>query len=167
MVYKLKMPHFQNTGKDPQQSAALQEKNNQSLSILYDTYAPALLGFISSLIPNEKMAEETLINTFIKIWNRMGDFNSTGAGFFSQVLKIGRQTALDILKNNEERDLNIINTKIDPAKYIGKEDTVFNLIYYKGYTLNETASILQIPIENVRTVLKTSFRNLTKKIKAV
>ena len=166
LVYNLNMHNFKITGKDFQPPVSVQEKAHQSFNLLYDTYAPALFGFISGIISNKKEAEEILINTFMKIWSRMGDFNSTDSGLFNQMLNIGRQTALDTINNKEERGFNI-NYKINAATYNDKEDTVFDLIYYKGYTISEAASALHISNENVRILLKTSIRNLHKKNKVV
>ena len=162
----LNMYNIQNTGKELLNTVSLQNNDHQLLSHLYENYAPALYGFISRMISNEKLAEETLVNTFVKIWNRIGEFNFSNPGMFNQVLKIGRQTVFETIKNREESVLTA-NFKSDTAANSDENDRVFNLVYYKGYTLSDVASALQIPIENARTLLKTSVRGLNRINKVV
>ena len=46
----------------------LKERNYDAFSLLYDTYAPRLLGLICSLTPDAAMADDILETCFVKIW---------------------------------------------------------------------------------------------------
>ncbi len=54
----------------------------EGLSDLYDRYAPSLFSLIIKFIPNRKLAEEVLQNTFLQIWRNAGTYSEIKGKLF-------------------------------------------------------------------------------------
>ena len=81
------------TDNDLRLAVSVKKGNHQSVGLLYDKYASALSGIISRITNNEKLAEEILNITFVKLWNQIGTFNSSNTSLFTWLINITRQTA--------------------------------------------------------------------------
>lgn len=76
---------------------AAQAGDQQCFSLLYDKYAPALLGIISKIIDNEQLAEKTLLLTFVNAWNTITQFNNFDSTLFTWLINMTRKTAFENL----------------------------------------------------------------------
>ena len=53
---------------EQQIAGLLGRADRQAIDLIYENYAPTLLGLISRIIPDPVVAEEALQDTFVKIW---------------------------------------------------------------------------------------------------
>lgn len=163
--------------------AALQEGRQEMMSLLYDAYAPVMMGVISRIVPDKEAAEEVLQETFVAIWSRIGIYDASNNRFLSWGLAIARGMALEALKNGkcaavakQQGMINFAGTARPASKHSeakGQADKLFchlapqekailELIYLKGHSCTEAAAALGIAEETVRTGLKKAFVHIKK-----
>lgn len=136
-------------------AVAIKKGDQQSLGLLYDKYAPALSGIISRIVNEEVLAEKILNLTFVKAWNDVAAFNSCSSSLFSWLIKIVRQTAFEELTLEQEQ-----NPQRSNLVYEAHQKSAFDLVYYKGLTYNEAATVLQLSVTEVKANIKMTTENM-------
>ncbi|MBN9282902.1 MULTISPECIES: sigma-70 family RNA polymerase sigma factor [unclassified Flavobacterium] len=150
------------------------KKDDKAFTLLYDMYAKSLYGIIYNLIKDREEAEDVLQETFVKIWKNMDSYNESKGRFFTWILNIARNTAIDKLRsknfNNNQKNLssdNFVHILDDSSKTNNKIDTIgiqefvkklkpkciqlIDLLFFKGYTQQEASEELEIPLGTVKT----------------
>jgi len=150
------------------------KKDDKAFTLLYDMYAKSLYGIIYNLIKDREEAEDVLQETFVKIWKNMDSYNESKGRFFTWILNIARNTAIDKLRsknfNNNQKNLssdNFVHILDDSSKTNNKIDTIgiqefvkklkpkciqlIDLLFFKGYTQQEASEELEIPVGTVKT----------------
>jgi RNA polymerase sigma-70 factor (ECF subfamily) len=161
----------------------LKQNDRKGFSLLYDNYAPALLGTINKIVNNLAVAEDILQDTLIKVYKKIDQYDAGKGAFFTWLYNIARRTAIDFLRSKQHRQevrQKQINNEafygVTPAtdyeqskgieKVIEKLDTpyreVINLVYVLGYTQHEVSKMLDIPIGTVKTRAMTALQILRK-----
>jgi len=154
--------------------ALLQSKDQQAFSYLYDNYSGALYGVIIKITGREDAAKDVLQEVFVKIWKGMAHYDASKGRLYTWMLNVARNSAIDLLrsakynkdKKTEDIDNNVhmndsslfTTTKTDHfglKKIVDglKEEyrQIINLAYFKGYTQEEVAEELNIPLGTVKT----------------
>ena len=154
--------------------ALLQKKDEQAFAYLYENYSGAILGVIQKIISIQSLAEDTLQDTFVKIWKGIDSYDSSKGRLFTWMIKIARNTSLDVVKSkdfknsrkNQEMSDFVYDFKQDnsTARHLDsvglksvinklKEDfrVIIDMAYYQGYTQVEIAEHLNIPLGTVKT----------------
>ncbi len=151
----------------------LRQKSRQGFSQLYDSYAPALYGIISSIIKDKTAAEDVLQESFVKVWKNVANYQEEKGTLFTWLLNIARYTAIDYLRSRQYKqqlqnqnltDSEYIDNKVrtQPAvensglkilisKMEPKYREVIDLVYFMGYTQDEVSKMLNIPLGTVKT----------------
>ncbi|MBC6110293.1 RNA polymerase sigma factor [Pedobacter fastidiosus] len=150
---------------------------------LYKMYAPSLLGVISKIVQQQETAEDLLQDTFIKIRKYASSYDPSKSRIFTWISRIARNTALDYLRLKMNKDgaknisLDFVSAELDTnytnsfnPEVIGlknlfnslnsKQREIIDLIYYKGYTHEEVAEKLSMPIGTVKTRIRMSIQKL-------
>lgn len=150
------------------------EKDVKAFEKLYEMYSKSILGVINNVVRNNDVAEEILQDVFIKAWNKSETYSSKKGRFFTWMLNIARNAAIDytrskafknskqnqdaeyfvdILENNENLDskTNTIGLKSFVKKLPKKCIAVIDFLFFKGYTQKETSEALEIPLGTVKT----------------
>lgn len=154
--------------------ALLQKKDEQAFAYLYDNYSAAILGVIKKIISTQALAEDTLQDSFVKIWKGIDSYDSSKGRLFTWMIKIARNTSLDVVKSkdfknsrkNQEMtdfvyDLKQDNSTIRHLDSIGLKNVInklkeefriiIDMAYYQGYTQVEISEQLNIPLGTVKT----------------
>lgn len=165
---------------------ALKNQETVAIKALYDMYSGALLGVISRIVLQTEVAEDILQETFVKIWNSAGSYDSSKGRLFTWMMNIARNLAIDKLRSkdfknsNKNQDLENNVDFIDAQKKVsfnadtlGVKDLVTNLkpdfkdvldmVYFKGYTHVEAAEKLNLPLGTVKTRVRMAILELRKK----
>ncbi|MEJ0031718.1 MAG: sigma-70 family RNA polymerase sigma factor [Bacteroidota bacterium] len=71
------------------------------MDYLYDHYSAALYGVISRIIINEDVAEEVLQDVFLRIWDRIDNYDASKGRLFTWMLNIARNLAIDKTRSKE------------------------------------------------------------------
>lgn len=164
----------------------LKAKDQRAYNYLYDNYSAALYSIIVKILGDREEAVDILQESFIKIWRNVENYDHDRGRLFTWMLQITRNTAIDFMRSGPEQknkktnhlepnsptieQNNItylatdhlgLNTVIDGLK---KEDKqILDLAYFKGFTQQEIANKLAIPLGTV----KTRARNALIKLKNI
>lgn len=151
-----------------------QKKDATAFEKLHGMYAENICGVINTIVKNDSIAQEICQDVFIKIWNNSESYNASKGRFFTWILNIARNAAIDeirsrsyknekknlsadyfvsILKNKEEEDSTIDVKGLRKLVKNLKEKCVqiIELLYFRGYTQKDAAEELDIPIGTVKT----------------
>ncbi len=157
----------------------ISEKSDLALSKLYDLYAGALYGMILPIAKDEKLAQDILQETFIKIWTKIDSYDPNKAKLFTWMYQIGRNTAIAAhrkkAKIHTENIQNLINNvssskagslqqknelhqmmdKLEP-----KYQKVVRSLFLEGMTQKELSEETGIPLGTIKTRLRIALREL-------
>lgn len=149
---------------------------------VYDRYSAGLNGIVSRIVRDAEAAQDVLQDSFVKVWKNIQSYDSTKGSFFTWMLNIARNTSIDSLrklkKENraEIRDLETgvgvtgavqRNTDtIGLSKLVEKlpieQRIIIEFMYFNGYTQQEVADELDIPLGTVKTRTRLAMRELRK-----
>jgi RNA polymerase sigma factor (sigma-70 family) len=164
---------------------ALQAHDEAAFGYLYDAYSKALYGVILQIIPQSETAEDVLQDVFVRIWQNIRAYDPQKARLYTWMLNIARHAAIDRLRskdfNNstktaelkenvyEEREGNAGTVADGGLKKVNnglapESRRLLELSYFQGYTQEEIARLLGIPLGTVKTRIRTTIMHLRKLI---
>src|SRR3954467_7404407 len=168
--------------------ALLKSRNANSYSLLSDNYSAALFGVISKVVSAEEIAEDILQDVFVKIWKNIEHYDASKGRLFTWMLNIARNASIDYSRSKQSkmdgklRDLehskyevnkqssaqsntDFIGVKEQVAKL--KEDyrVLIDLLYFEGYTQEDAAKELNIPLGTVKTRVRAAIVKLRETLK--
>ena len=152
----------------------LLKKDDRSFTLLYDNYSKSLYGVIFTLIKDREEAEDVLQEVFEKKKKNIDSYNESKGRLYTWMLNIARNTSIDKLRskgfNNNQQNLsadNFVHILDDNSKTINQIDAIgikefikklkpkciqiIDLLFFKGYTQQETSDELEIPLGTVKT----------------
>ena len=153
------------------------------MSYLYDHYSGALYGVIYRILQHEDIAEEALQDIFLKIWDRIDQYDASKGKLFTWMLNIARNHAIDKTRSKEiskdqktkgldslvhtidrkdslEQHIDSIGIKEVLNKLVEEQRFVVEHLYFKGYTQSELAEEFNIPLGTVKTRLRSAMQQL-------
>ncbi|WP_203257243.1 RNA polymerase sigma factor [Hyunsoonleella ulvae] len=151
-----------------------QKKDEKAFETLYGMYSESIHGVIYNIVRDDTIAEEVMQDVFIKAWYKSDSYSSKKGRFFTWLLNIARNAAIDKTRSKAYKTskqnldatffVDIIETsdnldkKTDAigitkfvAKLAKKCKEVIELLYFKGYTQSEASEALDIPIGTIKT----------------
>lgn len=161
----------------------LKQKSREAFDYLYKNYSGVLYGVIRKVVFDEQTAQDVLQDVFVKIWNNIAQFSPEKGRIYTWMINIARNAAIDKLRSKGE----IMKSKIqrgDDVVYntqkgmkteqltdaIGLREmvaglkpeyqTIVNLAYFKGFTLDEIAKTLDMPLGTVKTRMRQAIKTL-------
>ncbi len=163
---------------------SIRQGEESGLKILYQQYAGSLFGIVMRVLNSQDDAEEVLQTVFLKIWNNIDSYNETKATLFTWMAQIARNTAIDRkrLKSFEmvsktesfgvsetnlrddanKSDIDLENLLKDmPEKY----SVLISKMFLEGYTQQEIADEMDIPLGTVKTRLREAIKMLRESLK--
>jgi RNA polymerase sigma factor (sigma-70 family) len=161
----------------------LRLRDQSAFTYLYDSYSGALYGVIQQVVPDQSISSDILQDVFVKIWRQIEKYDATKGRLFTWMYNIARNTAIDVLKSkgwqNEKKtdqlDVIHLNAELvaernDEAGGVNhliqhlKEEfkEIMNLSYTQGYTQEEIATLLRIPVGTVKTRMRAALLQLRK-----
>lgn len=154
----------------------LKDKSQEAFAVLYDNYAPALLGIVYAIVKEKEAAENVLQDAFVKIWRHIHLYDASKGRLFTWLVTICRNTAISHLRRQGTKPVIEIQ-KAGVEVYT--EDVVadgglkklvhglepmyrdaINLVYFLGYTQQEASEALGLPLGTVKTRVRTALRIL-------
>jgi RNA polymerase sigma factor (sigma-70 family) len=162
--------------------AMLQERSDQSFSYLYDNYSGALYGIISGIIPDEETVRDVLQDVFVNIWKKIELYDPSKGRLFTWLMNVARNAAIDKVRSRNYQDSlknRAIPEDVDRgAAFVStlKQDDfglkkilarlkeehrlLIDLSYFQGYTHEEIAKALDIPLGTVKTRIRSALIQL-------
>ena len=165
----------------------LNQQDQHAFSYLYDNYAGALYGIINQIVPDREIANDVLQEVFINIWKKIGTYDPAKGRLFTWMLNIARNASIDILRSRSYQDSlknqslpenvnSFGNTLVKPSiddfglrKVVNKlkeeQKILIELSYFQGFTHEEIARSLNIPLGTVKTRIRSALIQLRILIK--
>ncbi|MGB0880260.1 MAG: RNA polymerase sigma factor [Polaribacter sp.] len=151
-----------------------QKKDIKAYETLYNMYCNSISGVVFNIVKNDDVAQEITQDVFIKVWNNAASYSSKKGRFFTWILNIARNTAIDytrskkfkqskqnlnsdffvdIIATNENLDntTDAIGLKEFVSKLAEKCKAIIEFLYFKGFTQKEASEELDIPIGTIKT----------------
>lgn len=151
-----------------------QKKDVRAFEQLYQMYHVSLSGVIFNIVRDRAMAEELMHDVFVKIWDSSHTYNRGKGRFFTWILNIARNAAIDKTRSrafkearrnvdvslfsetiSSHDDLDAQTNVIGIRKVVNlladKCKKIIDAIYFKGFTQQETSQELDIPLGTVKT----------------
>ncbi|MDN3666549.1 RNA polymerase sigma factor [Algibacter miyuki] len=159
------------------------QKDEKAFESLYTMYSESMHGVIYNIVRNHDIAEEVMQDVFIKAWHKADTYSSTKGRFFTWILNIARNAAIDktrsksfknskqnldatffvdILETSDSLDskTDAIGIKNYVSKLAKKCIEVIELLYFKGYTQSEASETLDMPIGTIKTRNRNCIKEL-------
>jgi len=172
------------TYSEPQLVLALKDRDNQAFGYLYDNYAGALYSIIKQIITdNNELASDVLQEVFINIYRKIDTYDQTKGRLFTWMLNIARNASIDTLRSksyqntqknqelpdnvykgagNQTTQMNVDNIGLKRVleKLKPEHRVLVELAYFKGFTHEEIADIMNIPLGTVKTRIRNALLQL-------
>lgn len=150
---------------------------------MYDNYSKAIFSVILQIIPRQEQAEDVLQEVFVKVWQNIHSYDPYKGRLYTWILNIARNQAIDRVRSKDfnqqakttELTENVykgqegFKTKLDDTglrKTLSQlpEDNrkLLELAYFQGYTQEEIAKMLQMPLGTVKTRIRNTLFQLRK-----
>lgn len=165
----------------------LNQQSNDAFSYLYDNYSGALYTIINQIVSDKEIASDVLQEVFVNIWKKIASYDPAKGRLFTWMLNIARNAAIDKVRSKGYRD-NQRNQPIAEGENAGPEmgtNPVINdvglkkvlttlneeyrklidLSYFQGFTHEEIAKIMGIPLGTVKTRIRTAISQLRTMIR--
>ena len=165
----------------------LNEQSNDAFNYLYDHYSAALFTIITQIIPDKDTAGDVLQEVFVNIWRKINTYDSAKGRLFTWMLNIARNAAIDKIRSKGYRD-NQRNQPIIERESGGMEMSsnpvvndvglkkvlttlneeyrkLIDLSYFQGFTHEEIAKMLGMPLGTVKTRIRTAISQLRTMIR--
>jgi RNA polymerase sigma-70 factor (ECF subfamily) len=162
-----------------------QQKDVKAFETLYNMYSESMHGVIYNIVRDNEIAEEIMQDVFIKAWHKADSYSTSKGRFFTWILNIARNAAIDktrskdfknanknlnadffvdILQNHESLDAktDAIGVAAFVTKLADKCKKVIELLYFKGYTQKEASKTLKMPIGTIKTRNRNCIGELRK-----
>ncbi|WP_316757485.1 RNA polymerase sigma factor [Pedobacter aquatilis] len=149
---------------------------------LYKMYSANLMGVIMKIVNQQETAEDLLQEVFLKIKKSLLTYDESKSRLFTWMLNIARNTAFDHLRkrsSRQERTSVVLEDAVEEMENhsqslntdtIGlkklleqltlKQKVVLDMAYFQGYTHEEIAQTLHMPVGSVKTSLRLAIAKL-------
>lgn len=157
--------------------------NATAVGEVYDKYGAALYGVVVKILRNSDIAEDVVQETFCKAWLGRDKYNSTKGSFFTWLLNIARNMAIDILRSGSYKNSAVTQSadlfvgieesisgvpinedSIDIDQHVTtlptEQQQIIQLVYFQGYTQQEIAHEFSIPLGTVKSRLRLAMNTL-------
>lgn len=155
----------------------IKSKSERGFNILYTDYHRALYGVLFKYVRRAELADDLLQDTFVKIWKHIDGFDPARGSLYTWMLNVAQNLAIDylrsaanrkqslqvnidlvsvdkdyksnILSNTNEVEFNDFKNRalqLDP-----KYTEVIDMIFFYGWSHEQTAQLLKLPLGTVKT----------------
>lgn len=159
--------------------ASLRQKSDEAFSYLYEHYSGALYGVIKQIVGDVELGNDVLQEAFLNIWRRIDTYDETKGRLFTWMLNIARNAAIDKTRSKgfqqSQRQIPLDGEVIQPSVKPGIDDyglkklilklkdeqrLLIDLSYFQGYTHEQIATALHIPLGTVKTRIRSALTQL-------
>ncbi|RCW91472.1 RNA polymerase sigma factor [Winogradskyella arenosi] len=164
-----------------------QDKNHSAFEALYGMYSKSIHGIIYNIVKDNAIADEITQDVFIKAWHKSETYSSKKGRFFTWILNIARNAAIDKTRSkafkqkrqnlsadnfvdiitshdNLDHSTDAIGIKNFVTQLGEKCKAVIELLYFKGFTQKEASETLQMPIGTIKTRNRNCIQQLREMV---
>lgn len=159
---------------------ALKRNQRAAFDYLYENYSAALFGAICRIIPDEDKAADVLQDVFLKIWRNISKYETSKGRLFTWMMNISRNTCIDLLRREKDKyhvdiedniiqvdtktsyqpDVSVIDLRGIIEKLRPERKVLLDLVYLQGYTQEEAAEQLEIPLGTAKSRIRVALQEL-------
>lgn len=163
----------------------LKNRDVTALDYLYDHYSSALYGIIYRTLNHKEIAEETLHDVFIKIWEQIDSYDESKGTLFTWMYRIARNRAIDARRS---KDFKTADKSDDITEFVDmfetapsqKEDYIglasvlseigemckklIQLNFFMGYSHAEISQNEDMALGTVKTRLRNCLKDIKLKL---
>lgn len=169
---------------DEQLIIEIRRHNQAAMSQLYQRYADLVYSIAYRVLGDQASAEECLQDVFLRIWQRIDQYDAERGTFVTWLARITRNMAIDRLRQAARRTTHaeaLLSDETQPAmafleawadrdraenvramieRLPAEQVQVIALSYYGGMTQAEIAEHLGIPLGTVKTRMRSALQKL-------
>lgn len=160
----------------------IQSGDAKAFELIYDSYSASLYGIVLKILQDDEVAQDVLQDAFVKIWKNCNSYEPQKGSFFTWMLNIARNTAIDKYRQmrkvsmrtiqNDGSSVDISDNAVhaNAIDRIGLEELlktlpeeqqeVIDYLYFKGFTQQETSDELNLPLGTVKTRSRSALKAL-------
>lgn len=162
--------------------AMLKSRSREGFDYLYSQYSGALFSVILTFVPDRDLASDLLQEIFIKIWKQIESYDAQKGRLYTWMMQITRNSCIDVVRstkyqmNQQNRELpdsvyergaqdfnpNTIGIRQQVGNLKQEHRELVELSYFQGYTQEEMAELLKIPLGTVKTRMRAALIQLRK-----
>lgn len=151
------------------ETRTLVENKQANIRILYEKHAGMLLGYISEIIKDRKLAEEYLVNIFYEISQGINDMSWDGSHSWCQLQRFAQKKLAHLTHSRKEElspsalnhtDHHSLNKHFNHLNEDQKQ--IFYAVYYYGKPIEAISKELNKPEDSIRKTLKEAFAIMRK-----
>lgn len=159
---------------------SLKQNSQTAFEYLYESYGGAIYGIIHKILKDEEKSEDTMQEVFLKIWKKISDYDPSKGRLYTWMINIARNASIDQLRKHRNVHLEDISTTVpkgermmsfqpettllDMADIVDKlrpeRAVLIDMVYLQGYTQEEAANILEIPLGTAKSRIRTALQDL-------
>ena len=158
----------------------MRQKDNGAFSYLYDHYAGALHGVVRQIVGDTEVANDVVQEVFISIWKKIDTYDAAKGRLFTWMLNIARNASIDKTRSRAFQqgarqqalgDTEIAAYAARPGlddfglkkmlyKLKDEQRMLIDLSYYQGFTHDQIAKALNMPLGTVKTRIRSALTEL-------
>lgn len=181
-VYLLTSLEPKTTYSEQELVALLNQQDNDAFNYLYDHYSGALFTIVNQIVPDKDTAGDVLQEVFVNIWKKIYSYDAAKGRLFTWMLNIARNAAIDKVRSKGYRDnqrnqpmaesessgigmstnpmINDVGLKKVLATLNEEYRKLIDLSYFQGFTHEEIAKMMGIPLGTVKTRIRSAISQL-------
>lgn len=161
-----------------------------ALALLYDRYAPRVLGLTTRILGDRDEAEDVLQEVFLQVW-RAPRFDPSRGAVLTWLLVLARSRAIDRLRSlrrrGRDRQVDVAAADLPSGQDVerdagsaqegsavrraladlpAEQRRALELAYFDGYTQTEIAELTGAPLGTVKTRLRQGMMKLRDTFRA-
>lgn len=160
--------------------AAVAKRDEVAFERLYTATRAKLYGVLLRILGRSELADEVMQETYLKVWNMADKFNPAIASPITWMVALARNRAIDIVRKKGESSIEDEPQALEVAaetptplarremseelkrllSCLGKLDPekqrIVLLAYYSGWSRDQLAKKLDIPVNTIKTWLRRS-----------
>jgi RNA polymerase sigma-70 factor (ECF subfamily) len=169
---------------DKQLITEIRRRNQEAMLQLYQRYADLVYSIAYRVLDDPASAEECLQDVFLRVWQRIDQYDAERGAFATWLARIARNMAIDRLRQMARRvtvSEELLSDEMQPAMAFleawadrdraenvramieslpAEQVQVIALSYYGGMTQAEIAEYLGIPLGTVKTRMRSALQKL-------
>jgi RNA polymerase sigma-70 factor (ECF subfamily) len=170
----------------------LQRRDPQALAELYDRYGQMVFRLILRMVRDRGLAEDLVQETFLRVWNRAGGFDSERGAVGPWLLAVARNRAIDYLRCQGRRiestielneteypglfaDLSSDTLNFDLVRQVkraldqlgSQQREAIEMAYFEGMSQTEIAQRMGQPLGTVKTWMRRALQQMREALGGV
>ena len=160
--------------------ASLRGRDDQAFGYLYEHYSGALYGIIKQIVGDTELSSDVMQEAFVNIWKRIDSYDESKGRLFTWMLNIARNAAIDKTRSKAFQQSQRLQSlsegesvqiPVRPGtddyglkrvlqKLKEEQRLLIDLSYYQGFTHDQIAKALDMPLGTVKTRIRSALTQL-------